>query len=223
MMKCDKISDLLPGYIEGVLKPRKERQIAEHLARCPRCREEEMELRRTIELASSLEMEYPSEERWNQFMTDLHKRIEEEMLIHSLRKPRFAQFLPIAGFAALVLSIFLLMVTIGIKLSPMLTGASPSDETVRIQQADIRPYLSMLIDNTQVKQIERMAVPAEDETQSDIYVESGEIDTSVTFKGGMQSTDRDKMDALIEPELIGPPDYGEIGYETGLVLAGMKD
>ena len=218
MMKCDKASDLLPGYIEGVLKPRRERQVVEHLSRCLRCRREETELRRTIELASSLEMEYPSEERWNQFMTDLHRRIEEEMLIHSLRRPRFAQFLPIAGFAALVLSIFLLMVTIGIKLSPMLTNPLPSGETIKIQQTDIRPYLSMLIDSTQVKQIERMAVPAEDETQSDIYVESevnrGESDTSVNG---------DKMDALIEPELIGPPDYGEIGYETGLVLAGMKD
>ncbi|HID56906.1 TPA: hypothetical protein EYP37_10290 [Candidatus Poribacteria bacterium] len=223
MMKCDKVSDLLPGYIEGALKPRKENQVAEHLAGCPRCKREEMELRRTIELASSLEMEYPSEERWNQFMTDLHRRIEEEMLIQSLRKPGFARFLPAVGFAALTLSIFLMMVTIGIKLSPMLVGPPRSGETAPIQQADIRPYLSVLIDKAQVKQIERMAVPAEEETQSYIYVGSGEIDTSVTFKGGMRPANGDKMDALIEPELIGPPDYGEIGYETGLVLAGMKE
>jgi hypothetical protein len=224
MMKCDKVLDLLPHYIEGLLKPAKGKKVADHLSECSRCKREEMELRRAIELASSLQVEYPDEEKWDRFLTDLHRRIEEEMLIESLRKPAFSRFLPVAGFAALIISVFLLTMTVGIKLSPLLGARSEADERAVVEQADIRPYLSVLIDKVQVRQIERITdLTVESEPQSEIYMVSDEADTSLDTEGGVQTGDKDVMDVLIGPELIGPLDYGEIGYEPNLVSARISD
>jgi predicted anti-sigma-YlaC factor YlaD len=59
---CRKIRPLLEGYFEGVLSPREERTVAEHLWQCPRCTAEVEQIRRLAMALEALPRMEPAEE-----------------------------------------------------------------------------------------------------------------------------------------------------------------
>jgi|GEM_PF-6371286 len=71
-MNCSDVRDLLSAYLDNVLDPDENQQVADHLGACPHCREELQTLRETISLLHSLgEVEPPPD-----FHQKLHARLQ---------------------------------------------------------------------------------------------------------------------------------------------------
>jgi len=76
-MECKKVTQLILDYLDGTLKSSKCREIEEHLESCNLCRKEIAAYQKTIQLAGSLPVEYPSAEVWNNFIPELLSKIDK--------------------------------------------------------------------------------------------------------------------------------------------------
>lgn len=77
-MKCRKVQKHIPAYLEHVLDPVSQDALTEHIRNCAVCQQELLSYQATLDLASTLEVEYPSEEEWASFLPNLYARIEAE-------------------------------------------------------------------------------------------------------------------------------------------------
>ena len=110
-MKCRKIQKLLPEYLEGDLSPHQLMIVENHIQVCDDCRKEFQALSKTIQMASSLQVEYPPPELWEAFIPMLHRRILQDTEKELQRGIFFKRFAPLRlagmGAAALILIGFL--------------------------------------------------------------------------------------------------------------------
>ncbi|MDP8236025.1 MAG: zf-HC2 domain-containing protein [Candidatus Erginobacter occultus] len=73
-MKCEEITDLLSGYLDGELDEGERKRVEEHLSVCPACAEELRALRGCVEGIGSLEEVEPPAD----FLSRVHDRLEKK-------------------------------------------------------------------------------------------------------------------------------------------------
>jgi len=210
-MRCEKALKFLPEYVEGLMKPSKAAKLEEHLRSCPRCAREERALREAIRLASSLEVEYPPEERWEEVLREIHLRAEMEAVRAEV--PAIRRLIPIAGFAALILIGSILLGSLSVHLLRSIPLA-------RTHAPDVRAFLAGFIDEEGMRNLreaeemidaEGMAGPFTIEQVDQLYQPGGEV---------MATGEEGIIDALY-PDLVKPGDYGEI--DLPVKLASLSD
>lgn len=76
-MKCKKVVKLIPEHLDDTLESPVYQEIEKHLESCDSCRKEIPAYQKTIQIASSLPVEYPSKEVWDNFVPELLSKIEE--------------------------------------------------------------------------------------------------------------------------------------------------
>ena len=108
-MKCKHAQKMLTDYIDEVLDAEDSRSVQEHINGCDSCRRELDALRVILGHVSSAKVEYPPAHVWENFLPDLHRRIEREAIL-AFRKQRQQRFYALPGWvtsAAVVVLIFI--------------------------------------------------------------------------------------------------------------------
>jgi len=77
-MKCRNIKKKLLDYVDGLLDPKDIESVEEHISKCDSCRHE-------IEIFNNIsefiiKIDYPPASIWQNFLSDLHKRIDRESI-----------------------------------------------------------------------------------------------------------------------------------------------
>jgi anti-sigma-K factor RskA len=192
-MKCKKIQKLLPGYLEGVLSADELKILENHIHTCDACRREYQIFEETIQLASSLEVEYPPPDVWEAFIPMLHVRIMREKEKESYRKTFFLRFsrlkLVRVAFAALILVFSAL---VGYQ---MLTHTG-QHKVVASPEAIVA---QLLIDDAQAVQLEQLdtVIPSiEISTENDHIIQDADLIEETKPKGD------EKINALLNNLII---------------------
>ena len=110
-MKCKHAQKMLADYVNGVLETADNRQIQQHIAQCENCRWELEMLKKVLGLVDNVEVEYPPASVWENFIPDLHRRIENEAAIIFMRKQRRRSYL-LPGWAATATIALILFVSL---------------------------------------------------------------------------------------------------------------
>ena len=107
-MKCKRVQKMLAKYVNEVLETENSRRIQRHIAECDACRRELDILKKMLGLIDDVKVEYPPASVWENFLPDLHKRIENEAaLIFSKRQKQRLYLLPgWAATAGIILALF---------------------------------------------------------------------------------------------------------------------
>ena len=108
-MKCKHAQKMLTDYIDEVLDAEDSRRVQEHINGCDSCRRELDVLRVILGHISDAKVEYPPAHVWENFLPDLHRRIEREAIL-AFRKQRQQRFYALPGWvtsAAVVVLIFI--------------------------------------------------------------------------------------------------------------------
>ncbi len=138
-MRCEKITNLLSGYLDGELDGGERKLVEEHLRGCPVCSEELRVLRGCVESIGSLEEVEPPAD----FLNRVHRRLEEKSGLRSSLGKIFTPFplrIPLeaaAAAAVVILVVYLVRRTpesVPGKISPAVTSfetRSFSDEGMK--------------------------------------------------------------------------------------------
>ena len=76
---CKDIQALISGYLDGELGPEDREKVERCLAEDGAFREEFEKMKRLVSAASSLRVETPPEEVWNQFLEGVYNRLERQV------------------------------------------------------------------------------------------------------------------------------------------------
>jgi anti-sigma factor RsiW len=76
---CDEIRDLMSGYLDNELDQNKTERMEAHLEQCESCRTEFEEMTLLVSASSSLSVELPPDEVWDQFMLNVYNRTERQI------------------------------------------------------------------------------------------------------------------------------------------------
>ena len=77
MKDCEKIQELLTGYIDGELDSPTCRLLEQHILGCPECKEEYGSLKRLAAgTSSAMAFDEPPPEVWDSFLDSVYNRIE---------------------------------------------------------------------------------------------------------------------------------------------------
>ena len=77
-MRCKLAEKSLLAYIEGTLRPRQKDRLEYHLGKCPHCQKVLVAFKKTLQLAGSLPVKYPSSEVWESFWPKLRSKISQD-------------------------------------------------------------------------------------------------------------------------------------------------
>jgi hypothetical protein len=100
---------MLVDYVNEVLGSEDSRLVQDHIAECDHCRQELDVLTKVLRLIDDVKVEYPPASVWQNFLPDLHRRIESEAaLAFRKQQNRHFRLLPrwVASAAAVVLILF---------------------------------------------------------------------------------------------------------------------
>lgn len=126
-MKCKHARGMLVNYVNEVLEPGYCRQLEEHIAECKACSQELDTLKKLLGLIDNVKVEYPPASMWENFLPDLHKRIENEAAL-IFRKQKRRRFYALPGWAATAAAmLFLFAATISQDHS--IVNLSQTDDT----------------------------------------------------------------------------------------------
>lgn len=76
-MKCKHVQKKLLDYFEGVLDPRTQLRISEHLQQCPVCAQELRDIEQTVTLLQSVPIQEPPEAFWPDFTTNVMREVRK--------------------------------------------------------------------------------------------------------------------------------------------------
>jgi hypothetical protein len=108
-VKCRHVRKMLADYVNGVLGQEDSRVVQEHVAECDSCHRELDALRKVLRLMDDVKVEYPPASVWENFLPDLHSRIESEAALAFRKQHRQRLYLLpgwVASAAAVVLALF---------------------------------------------------------------------------------------------------------------------
>ena len=107
-MKCSKARKMLVDYVNKALSQSESRLVQEHVVKCESCHQELGKLRKVLELIGNVKVEYPPASVWENFLPDLHSRIETEAALSFKRQRKQSLYL-LPGWAASVTVILLIL------------------------------------------------------------------------------------------------------------------
>jgi protein TonB len=101
-MRCNKVRQLLHGYLDGELKPDVKRKLEEHLKTCESCRLELETLKKLNQSAQAWAVEIPEKEYWEGLAHTTIVRIKEQQIREVPVRARFSwqRLLPVTAAAA---------------------------------------------------------------------------------------------------------------------------
>ena len=73
-MRCKPAEKLLLDFIEGTLPPKRKGQLENHLGKCPHCQKVLVGFEKTLQLAGSLQVNYPPAAVWEDFWPKLRSK-----------------------------------------------------------------------------------------------------------------------------------------------------
>lgn len=103
-MRCKLAEKSLLAYIEGTLRPRQKDRLEYHLGKCPHCQKVLVAFEKTLQLAGSLPVKYPSSEVWESFWPKLRSKISQDTPIED-RSWHRAHKWKIAGVAGMLVAL----------------------------------------------------------------------------------------------------------------------
>lgn len=207
-MKCKRVIRFIPEYLEGTLESSKVWEFESHLRSCDSCEKEFYVYQKTIQLSSSLPVEYPSEEVWDNFVPELLSKIEESSEKQTL--PLDWQFIRKYAWqlAGAVISIAII---VAIVLTNFLFVTQPQDEPKTVREVIAE---NLITNNVSIKQIDQII-------ESTSY--------PVTIDGNMAmyvdemnriSEDSSQLDAMdIANVIVTEIDSSELDYDYKLLEA----
>ena len=107
-MKCKHARKVLADHVNEVLESEDSRLVQEHVAECDSCRRELDMLRKVLKLTDDVKVEYPPASVWENFLRDLHRRIEAEAALAFREQQRQRLYL-LPGWAASVAAVVLIL------------------------------------------------------------------------------------------------------------------
>ena len=103
-MRCKPAEKLVLDYIEGTLPLRLKDRLEYHLGNCLHCQEVVEGFEKTIHLAGSLPVKYPSSEAWESFWPKLRSKISQDAPVED-RAWHTAHKWKIAGVAGMLVAL----------------------------------------------------------------------------------------------------------------------
>ncbi len=186
-MKCKRARKMLLDYVNGTLEPEDSHLVHEHTTGCDLCRRELDALSKILKIADNAEVEYPPASVWENFLPDLHKRIEREAaLVFGKQYRQRLYFLP--GWAAFVTVVILTIFAI------VMPKYYPSAVPFRHQTAE----------NTET--VESSSPSVVKESPEPVIV-AGMISKMLITEA--EAAELDKLKNFIQSEVLIPPHYGE--------------
>ncbi|HGJ65997.1 TPA: zf-HC2 domain-containing protein [bacterium] len=112
-MKCRNIKKKLLDYIDGILSPKDIELVEEHISKCDSCHHE-------MEILNNLsgfihKTDYPPASIWENFLSDLHKRIDRESVISFVEEQKRRIYVSIGWAVAATSAVIFLMASILIE------------------------------------------------------------------------------------------------------------
>ncbi len=75
---CDKIRDLMSGYLDNELDKTDTEHMETHLEQCESCRNDFEEMTLLVSASQTLSVELPPDEVWDQFILNVYNRTERQ-------------------------------------------------------------------------------------------------------------------------------------------------
>jgi len=174
-MKCDFFQQLIPEYLAGDLVGDRAQQLESHLNQCRYCQVEKQNIQSILALSTSIQVEYPAEEIWNNFWPDLHQQIKNSQVAES-KKTIWSLAWRVAACLLLGASIFILAKN----------QLTPSPDTTD-QLAAMRPHINIILEQVENElsevdeNLETLEESHRDSTQVDISIETLPVGNSQTL------------------------------------------
>lgn len=192
-MKCKRARKMLLDYVNGTLEQEDSYLIQEHTTGCDPCRRELDTLSKILEVIDNTKVEYPPASVWENFLPDLHKRIEREAaLVFGKQYRQRLYFLP--GWAAFVTIVMLTIFTI------VMPKYYPSASLFRYQTVENAEN----VENTET--VETGSPPVLEDSSEPVIV-AGMISKMLITEA--EAAELDKLRNFIQSEVLIPPHYGE--------------
>ena len=189
-MKCKRARKMLLGYVNGTLEQEDNHLIQEHITGCDLCRRELDTLNKILKITDNAKVEYPPASVWENFLPDLHRRIEREAaLIFGKQYRQRLYFLP--GWAAFVTIVILTVFTI------VMPKYYPSAVPFRYQTVEN-------VENTET--VETSSPPVVEDSSEPVIV-AGMISKMLITEA--EAAELDKLRNFIQSEVLIPLHYGE--------------
>lgn len=186
-MKCKRARKMLLGYVNGTLEQEDSYLIQEHTTGCDLCRRELDTLSKILKIIDNGKVEYPPASVWENFLPDLHKRIEREAaLIFGKQYRQRLYFLP--GWAAFVTIVILTVFTI----------VMPKYYRPAV------PFRHQTAEN--IETVEASSPPVVEDSSEPVIV-AGMISKMLITEA--EAAELDKLRNFIQSEVLIPPHYGE--------------
>ncbi len=75
---CEEVHHLMSGYLDSELDDADTERMEVHLAKCEKCRTEFEEMTLLVSASSTLSVELPPDEVWDQFLENIYNRTERQ-------------------------------------------------------------------------------------------------------------------------------------------------
>jgi hypothetical protein len=187
-LKCKRARKMLLDYVNGTLEPEDNHLVQEHTTGCDLCRRELDTLSKILKIIDNAKVEYPPASVWENFLPDLHKRIEREAaLVFGKQYRQRLYFLP--GWAAFATVVVLIIFTI------VMPKYYPSAVPFRHQTAE------------NIETVEPTSSPSVIEDSSEPVIVAGMISKMLITEA--EAAELDKLRNFIQSEVLIPPHYGE--------------
>ncbi len=187
-MKCKRARKMLLDYVNGTLEPEDNHLVQEHTTGCDLCHRELDTLSKILKIIDNAKVEYPPASVWENFLPDLHKRIEREAaLVFGKQYRQRLYFLP--GWAAFVTIVILTIFTI------IMPKYYPSAVPFRYQTAE------------NIETVEPSSPPLVVEDSSEPVIVAGMISRILISEA--EAAELDKLRNFIQSEVLIPSHYGE--------------
>jgi hypothetical protein len=209
-VKCKHAQKMLTDYIDEVLDAEDSRRVQEHIAGCDSCRRELETLRIILGHINDAEVEYPPAHVWENFLPDLHRRIESEAIL-AFKRQRRQRFYALPGWMASAGVIVLILI------ASMMLRYYPYDRPFWLQS----PENIEIIRNRSLPRVQSTSEPAIIAgIISDILITDAEVKELEKLKNFIQSEDP----ALAYQYYDGVTDYpGELDEEMQKQKLDIQD
>ncbi len=137
-MKCKRAQKMLTDYVNKILGSEDSRLVQEHVVECDSCRRELDVLEKILGLIDDVKVEYPPASIWENFLPDLHRRIEKEAAF-AFRKQRQQRFYLLPGWIANTAVVLFLFALVMLKYYPFTEPVQPQQRPENVEMVESIP------------------------------------------------------------------------------------
>lgn len=214
-MRCKRVRKMLAGYVNEVLKSKGSRLVEEHIFECDSCRRELGVLRKILRLIDDVKVEYPPASVWENFLPDLHKRIESEAALVFRRQQKQRLYLLPGWVASAAVAVLIILAFVGLKyLSPvslvqpqkaenigMLGGSSPFVVENSSEQVLVAGVISkVLITEAEALELRKLKNFVQSETLTVPYYHDDDVLVDMSGETSGTEDEEDIIQFLLENE-----------------------